>query len=58
MNTRIRSQIIGIVITGLLALTHVSAIAETEIKAISFLPKDHKLCAMIPTWIERVNTAL
>ena len=58
MNTRIRSQIIGIVIAGLLALTHVSAIAETEIKAISFLPKDHKLCAMIPTWIERVNTAL
>lgn len=29
-----------------------------EIKAVSFVPKDHPLCAMIPTWINRVNTEL
>jgi TRAP-type C4-dicarboxylate transport system substrate-binding protein len=32
--------------------------AETQLKAISFLPKDHKLCAMIPVWIDRVNKEL
>ena len=31
---------------------------ETELKAIGFLPKDHKLCAMIPVWIDTVNTEL
>jgi len=44
-------------IGGLLALAAVGVRAQTEIKAISFLPKDHKLCAMIPTWIDRVNAA-
>ena len=29
-----------------------------ELKAVSFLPKDHPLCAMIPKWIEAVNTEL
>jgi len=29
-----------------------------ELKAVSFLPKDHRLCAMIPKWIEAVNTEL
>jgi TRAP-type C4-dicarboxylate transport system substrate-binding protein len=29
-----------------------------ELKAVSFLPKDHRLCAMIPVWIEKVNTEL
>jgi TRAP-type C4-dicarboxylate transport system substrate-binding protein len=29
-----------------------------EMKAVSFLPKDHQLCAMIPVWIDRVNTEL
>ena len=29
-----------------------------ELKAVSFVPKDHPLCAMIPTWIDRVNTEL
>ena len=29
-----------------------------EMKGVSFLPKDHRLCAMIPVWIERVNTEL
>lgn len=30
----------------------------TELKAVSFVPRDHPLCAMIPTWIDRVNTEL
>lgn len=30
--------------------------AELELKAISFLPKDHKLCAQISVWIDRVNS--
>ncbi len=58
MNKRVRSQLIGIVIAGLALLGFGLAHAETEIKAVSFLPKDHKLCAMIPTWIDRVNAAL
>ena len=29
-----------------------------EMKAVSFLPKDHRLCAMIPVWIDRINTEL
>ncbi len=32
--------------------------AEQELKAISFLPKDHKLCAQIPVWINEVNTEM
>jgi TRAP-type transport system periplasmic protein len=35
-----------------------NAKAETVIKAISFLPKDHKLCAMIPVWVEGANKEL
>src|SRR4030042_94259 len=29
-----------------------------ELKAVSVLPKDHRLCAMIPVWMEKVNTEL
>lgn len=29
-----------------------------ELKAVSFLPKDHRLCAQIPVWIDRVNAEL
>jgi TRAP-type C4-dicarboxylate transport system substrate-binding protein len=29
-----------------------------ELKAVSFLPKDHPACAMIPKWIDTVNTQL
>jgi len=32
--------------------------AETELKAISFMPKDHQLCGMLPVWIDRVNKEL
>ncbi|MBI5445266.1 MAG: TRAP transporter substrate-binding protein DctP [Deltaproteobacteria bacterium] len=52
------SGILGIVIAAIAFLAPLSASAETEIKAISFLPKDHKLCVMIPVWLERVNAAL
>jgi len=58
MKTSVYSRIAAIVITGLALLVPLSAAAQTEIKAISFVPKDHKLCAMIPVWIDRVNTAL
>jgi TRAP-type C4-dicarboxylate transport system substrate-binding protein len=35
------------------------SLAQTlELKAVSFVPKDHPLCAMIPKWIEAVNTEL
>jgi len=29
-----------------------------ELKGVSFLPKDHRLCAMIPVWIDKVNSEL
>lgn len=29
-----------------------------ELKGVSFLPKDHRLCVMIPVWIDKVNTEL
>ncbi len=29
-----------------------------ELKGVSFLPKDHRLCAQIPVWIVRVNESL
>lgn len=27
-----------------------------ELKGVSFLPKNHRLCAMIPVWIDRINS--
>ncbi len=35
-----------------------SSAQQMELKAVSFLPKDHRLCAMIPVWIDRVNNEL
>lgn len=35
-----------------------AAAQEVELKAVSFLPKDHKLCSMIPVWIDRINNDL
>ncbi len=32
--------------------------AEQELKAISFLPKDHELCAQVPVWINKVNAEM
>ncbi|MEW6376955.1 MAG: TRAP transporter substrate-binding protein DctP [Thermodesulfobacteriota bacterium] len=42
---------------GVLNIPKISA-QPMELKGVSFLPKDHRLCAMIPVWIERVNTEL
>ena len=42
---------------GLFKISQVES-QPVEIKAASFLPKDHRLCAMIPAWIEKVNTEL
>lgn len=46
-------------IIGGVPLNFDTALAQiVELKAVSFLPKDHRLCAMIPVWINRVNTEL
>jgi TRAP-type C4-dicarboxylate transport system substrate-binding protein len=29
---------------------------QMELKGVSFLPKNHRLCAMIPVWIDRINS--
>ena len=58
MKTRMWLRIAAGVIAGLVFLGPLAANAQTEIKAVSFLPKDHKQCVMIPVWIERVNAAL
>jgi TRAP-type C4-dicarboxylate transport system substrate-binding protein len=58
VKTRTCSLVIGSIIAGLVFLGQVSANAATELKAVSFLPKDHKLCAMIPVWIDRINATL
>ena len=43
-----------------LGLFHVSVASAQpmELKGVSFLPKDHRLCAMIPVWIDKVNSGL
>jgi TRAP-type C4-dicarboxylate transport system substrate-binding protein len=46
------------IVAALCLLASPYAKAETELKAISFVPKDHKLCGMIPVWIDRVNKEL
>jgi TRAP-type transport system periplasmic protein len=49
---------VAFVVACLCCLPSSNVRAEMELKAISFLPKDHKLCAMIPVWIDRVNKEL
>jgi TRAP-type transport system periplasmic protein len=48
----------ALIVACLCFFPSLDAKAETELKAISFLPKDHKLCAMIPVWIDNVNKEL
>jgi len=49
----------GLAFLWIVGLSASSAPAQpVELKAVSFLPKDHRLCAMIPKWIEAVNTEL
>jgi len=52
-----RKGIIGIfVVLFLMSLSFPFAFAQPmELKGVSFLPKDHRLCAMIPVWIDKVN---
>ncbi len=39
---------------GLFGISEVKG-QPAEMKAVSFLPKDHRLCAQIPVWINRIN---
>jgi TRAP-type C4-dicarboxylate transport system substrate-binding protein len=49
----------GLAFLWIVGLSAPSATAQPmELKAVGFLPKDHRLCAMIPVWIEKVNTEL
>jgi len=50
-------SVFGIFCFIIVALSH-SMAQPWELKAVSFLPKDHRLCAQIPVWIDRVNTDL
>jgi len=38
-----------------LGLSSPAAAGPKKLKAVSFLPKDHPLCAMIHVWVDRVN---
>lgn len=49
--------ILLLIVTGIFNVSDISA-QPMELKAVSFLPKDHVLCAMVPPWIDRVNTEL
>jgi TRAP-type transport system periplasmic protein len=50
---------VGIFVFGIEILNVSETLAqETELKAVSFVPKDHPLTMMIPTWIERANAEL
>jgi TRAP-type C4-dicarboxylate transport system substrate-binding protein len=47
----------SVVILSLFSISNISA-QPMELKGVSFLPKDHRLCAMIPVWIDKVNAEL
>jgi TRAP-type C4-dicarboxylate transport system substrate-binding protein len=49
--------ILGFMVLSVFSISNISA-QTMELKAVSFLPKDHVLCAMVPPWIDRVNTEL
>lgn len=54
-------KIVFFVLTILCVLCFISSSPmgqPMELKAVSFLPKDHRLCAQIPVWLDRVNTEL
>lgn len=58
MKTAIWSRLAAGLLGSLFVFFHGTASAQAELKAISFLPKDHKQCAMLAQWIDRVNGAL
>jgi TRAP-type C4-dicarboxylate transport system substrate-binding protein len=49
--------ILSLMIVSVFNISNTSA-QPMELKGVSFLPKDHRLCAMIPVWIDKVNTEL
>src|SRR5208283_2182158 len=53
-----RTIIVSLIAVWCVFLSTGARAAEMEFKAVGFLPKDHKLCAMIPVWIERANNDL
>ncbi len=57
MMGKIIFSVFGILCFMIVVLSH-SMAQPLELKAVSFLPKDHRLCAQIPVWIDRVNTDL
>jgi len=52
---RLRSMLAGLLIVAILTAASSAAASAKTLKAVSFLPKDHPLCAMIHQWVERVN---
>jgi len=49
--------ILGFMVLSIFNISSISA-QPMELKGVSFLPKDHRLCAMIPVWIDKVNAEL
>jgi TRAP-type transport system periplasmic protein len=51
---------VAVLLVGIVIFSGTSSIyaQPVEMKAVGFLPKDHRLCAMIPVWIDRVNREL
>ena len=49
--------ILSLMIVSVFNISNTSA-QPMELKGVSFLPKDHRLCAMIPVWIDKVNAEL
>jgi len=49
--------IFSLLFLSLISISSISA-QPVELKGVSFLPKDHRLCAMIHVWIDKVNTEL
>ncbi len=49
---------VAVIFSLTLVNVHPAKAAEMELKAICWLPKNHPLTAMLPTWIQRVDTQL
>lgn len=50
-------MILGLIALSIFSTSTLSA-QPMELKGVSFLPKDHRLCAMIHVWIDKVNAEL
>ena len=51
----IYSLIMFFLVVVCFTITSPAMAGPKTLKAVSFLPKDHPLCAMIHVWVERVN---